>query len=122
MSKTYLVSEETLKEAISGLKAHGGSATEITVEKLESLDVFNGSDGVNVSRTIPYKDNEEVVINGVTWVYNMFYRRLERKELDGEPPHTICASCHGTQFSISYAPYEVFAHCSCGHSFLLADS
>ncbi len=36
--KTYLISEELLKEAISGLKVYGKAATEQTVEKLKELE------------------------------------------------------------------------------------
>jgi len=75
------------------------------------------------------KDDQEVVVQGVTYTYCAFYQRLEQIDdrgfsiADGtvEHPAILCPLCHGAEFRITYGDYECIANCACGHSFTIYD-
>jgi hypothetical protein len=68
-------------------------------------------------------DNQEVTINGVVYLYDQYYKRLEREGQEGSRSHPAiaCPECSGTMFSIVYGDYECIADCPCGHSMTIYD-
>jgi hypothetical protein len=69
------------------------------------------------------KDKMEVKINGVPYIYESAYKRLERVGMVGSRSHPAiaCPLCHGTMFSIVYGNWECIADCPCGHSMTIYD-
>jgi len=72
-----------------------------------------------------YKEGETIVLNGVKFFYNEFYKRLtaERKDytIQGGKVEIACPRCFNTKFTISYGIYECIANCDCGHSMVVYD-
>lgn len=80
---------------------------------------------------IDLADEQEVVVQGVTYRYSAFYERLELHEFDDghscmadgtrENPAILCPECHRAEFRITYGNYECIANCACGHTMTIYD-
>ena len=77
------------------------------------------------------KDEQEFIVQGVTYRYCAFYQRLElhdfadslisSKNGTTEHPAILCPLCHGAEFRITYGNWECIANCTCGHSMTIYD-
>ena len=93
-----------------------------------SIDDKNVSTSSNVvPKGLKYVEGEKVVLNGVTFKYDEYYKRLEvERDADdddriGAKVEVACPCCHGTKFTIGYGNYECIANCDCGHSMVVYD-
>jgi len=81
-----------------------------------------------MAKEIKYVEGETVVLNGIPFKYDAYYKRLEVEQgLDGDggvtakTPQVACPCCHGTKFTIGYGNYKCIANRDCGHSMVVYD-
>ena len=69
------------------------------------------------------EDKQMIEINGSTYAYSAFYKRLELKNAEDtyERPAIACPKCWGFAFKITYGNYECIANCKCGHTMTIYD-
>lgn len=72
------------------------------------------------------KDKEIITIEGITYEYNEYYKRLNVLGACsglGEKTNIQirCPKCHNGFFSIKYGNYECIAVCKCGHEMTVYD-
>ncbi len=66
------------------------------------------------------KDRQKITHNGVVYIYDEFYDRLDTDE--DVKWQVLCPKCMSSMFSISYGYYDqCIANCVCGHSFTIYD-